>query len=82
MPKPSKRKRQTGPLVFGKRNYLLLLLGVFLIVVGFTAMYLENEYLGFVSLYVSPLIIVGGFAEIVYALLWSPSDPDAAEEGA
>lgn len=80
MPKSSKRRRRSGALVYGKRNYLLLLLGVFLIVAGFTAMYLENEYLGFVSLYISPIVIVGGFAEIIFALLWSPGDGEPAQE--
>jgi uncharacterized membrane protein HdeD (DUF308 family) len=57
----------------------LLLLGAVLIVIGFTAMYLENQYQGFISLYVSPVLIIGGYAEIIYALLWSPSD-DAPDE--
>jgi uncharacterized membrane protein HdeD (DUF308 family) len=81
MPKSSKRRNRSGLLVFEKRNYLLLLVGVAFIVVGFTAMYLENQYQGFVSLYVSPILIVGGYAEIIYALLWSPSDDEPVEEG-
>lgn len=81
MSKPSKRRGRSGLLVFEKRNYLLLLVGVALIVVGFTAMYLENQYQGFISLYVSPILIVGGYAEIIYALLWSPSDEEPVEEG-
>lgn len=81
MPKSRERSR-TGALVFEKRNYMLLLIGVALILVGFTAMYLENAYEGFISLYVAPILIVGGYAEIIYALLWSPSDegPDEVEE--
>lgn len=79
MAKSSKRRGRTGALVFGKWNYLLLLGGLLLIVVGFTAMYLENAYQGFISLYVSPVLIVGGYAEIIYALLWSPDD-DASED--
>lgn len=74
MPKSSKRRGQSGTLVFENWNYYLLLVGVALIAVGFTAMHLENEYQGFVSLYVSPILIVGGYAEIIYALLWSPSE--------
>lgn len=68
-------------LVFENRNYILLLVGVLLITVGFTAMYLENAYQGFISLYVAPILIVGGYAEIIYALLWSPSKDDATDEG-
>ncbi len=80
MPKSSKRRGQSGLLVFERRNYLLLLIGVALIVVGFTAMYLENQYQGFISLYVSPILIIGGYAEIIYALLWSPSEEDLVDE--
>ena len=78
MPNSSKRRGRSGLLVFERRNYLLLLIGVAFIVVGFTAMYLESAYQGFISLYVSPLLIVGGYAEIIYALLWSPSERDPA----
>jgi hypothetical protein len=81
MPNSSKRRGRSGLLVFENWNYVLLLIGVALIVVGFTAMYLENQYQGFVSLYVSPILIVGGYAEIIYALLWSPSEEEPAEEG-
>lgn len=80
MPKSSKRRGRSGALVFEKRNYVLLLVGVFLIVAGFTAMYLENAYQGFISLYISPVLIVGGYAEIIYALLWSSSEEKPDED--
>jgi uncharacterized membrane protein HdeD (DUF308 family) len=79
MPNSSKRRGQSGTLVFETRNYVLLLVGVALIVAGFTAMYIENAYQGFISLYVSPVLIIGGYAEIIYALLWSPSKDDPAD---
>lgn len=79
MPKSSRRQNQSGALVFENWNYMLLLIGVGLIVAGFTAMYLENAYQGFISLYVSPVLIVGGYAEIIYALLWAPDDQAAGE---
>ena len=80
MPKPSKRRDRSGTLVFENRNYVLLLVGVALIVIGFSAMYIENAYQGFVSLYISPILIVGGYAEIIYALLWSPRNDEPVEE--
>lgn len=81
MPKSSRRKRPS-PLVFEQRNYLLLLLGVLLIVVGFVAMYLEGEFLGFISLNVSPISIVAGYATVIYAILWRPDETDKATEEA
>jgi len=79
MPKSSKQKRRRA-LVFEKRNYMLLLAGLLLIVVGFAAMYLESEFLGFISLTVSPLLILTGYGVIGYGLLWWPDDEtDAAD---
>jgi uncharacterized membrane protein HdeD (DUF308 family) len=64
------RRRGADVMVFTRKNYQLLVLGVFLIVVGFTAMRIENEMDGFISLYVAPLLILGGYLEIIYAILW------------
>lgn len=64
-------------MVFGRRNYLLLLLGVGLVVVGFTIMRLDNQVDGFLSLYVAPLLIVAGYLDVVYAILWRPRQPAA-----
>lgn len=55
-----------------RKNYLLLGVGALLILVGFVLMSTE----GFIdatqfslSLYVSPVLIVGGFIWIIYAIL-------------
>ena len=66
-------------MVFARRNYVLLLLGLALVVVGYVAMRMENEVDGFVSLYVAPILILGGYLEIVYAILWRP--PSGVEAG-
>ncbi len=80
MSKPSTRRSRSGMLVFETWNYVLLLIGVALISVGFAAMYLESAYLGPISLYVSPVLIVGGYAEIIYALMWAPDEDEASQE--
>lgn len=59
-------------MIFTQQNYMLLILGVLAIVVGYTTMRLENEVDGFISLYVAPLLILGGYLEIIYAILWRP----------
>lgn len=64
-------------MVFDRRNYVLLLLGLALVVVGYVAMRAENEVDGFVSLYLAPLLILGGYLEIIYAILWRPSSGDS-----
>lgn len=81
MPKSSKQK-SPSPLVFEKRNYLRFLVSVLLIVVGFVAMGMEGEFLGFVSRTVSPIVIVAGYAGVIYAILWRPGDEEAEKEAA
>lgn len=67
--KKSISEKKTTPMLFDKTNYTLLGIGVALIIVGFLIMYLENEIDGFISLYIAPIMIVGGFGEIVYAIM-------------
>ncbi len=76
------RRRGAETMVFTRKNYLLLCLGVALVVVGYTAMRLENEVDGFISLYVAPLLILGGYLEVIWAILWRPRQPkpDTASE--
>jgi hypothetical protein len=77
-----KRKKAPSPLIFEKQNYLMLLASVLLIVVGFVAMWMEGEFLGFISLNVSPVVIVAGYAGVIYAILWRPDDEKEAEGAA
>ncbi|NNE69140.1 MAG: DUF3098 domain-containing protein [Rhodothermales bacterium] len=61
-------------MVFERRNYVLLLAGLAVVVLGYVMMRMENEVDGFISLYVAPLLILGGYLEIIYAILWRPRD--------
>lgn len=56
-------------MLFSGLNYKLMGIGVILVIVGFTAMYLENEVHGFISLYISPILILGGYITIIFAIL-------------
>lgn len=79
MPKASKRSSRSL-LVFTRRNYVLLIAGILAVVVGFAMMRIENELHGFISLYVSPLLILGGYLEIIYAILWYPKREEASAQ--
>ena len=63
-----------GRMVFTRRNYVLMVVGVALIVVGYIIMRVDNQVDGFLSLYLAPLIILGGYLEIIYAILWRPKE--------
>lgn len=64
---------------FGKMNYILLLVGVGIIALGFFLMSLD----GFVdatefsvSLYIAPVVVVAGFLEIIYAIMYQPKQQE------
>ena len=59
-------------MVLGKVNYLLLTACVVVIIIGFTLMRLEIEVDGFVSLYISPIILMIGYLGVFIALLYRP----------
>ncbi|HKJ30842.1 MAG TPA: hypothetical protein VKA34_03400 [Balneolales bacterium] len=64
-----KKEKETQSMLFGEDNYKLIVLGLVLIIAGFAAMYIENKVNGFISLYISPVVIVAGYAEIIYAIM-------------
>lgn len=72
--------RRSTRMVFERKNYLLMLLGVAAVVIGYVMMRAENQVDGFISLYVAPLIILGGYLEIIWAILHSPDEGTAAPE--
>ncbi len=77
---PQARKQRRGTrMVFRRKNYVLLLLGIAMVALGYAMMRIENEVDGFISLYVAPLLILGGYLEIIWAILVRPA---AAEEDA
>lgn len=63
------KKKDHKPMLFTPLNYKLMGLGLLLLIIGFTAMRIENEVQGFISLYISPIIIIAGYAVVVYAIL-------------
>lgn len=78
MPTSSRSRRSRRPLVFTRRNYVLIIAGVLAVVLGYALMAIENELYGFISLYVAPIIILGGYLEIIYAIMWQPDDDGEA----
>lgn len=71
------RKDNQKPMIFTALNYKLIGLGVLMVIAGFTAMYIENEVHGIISLYVSPIVILGGYLTVLIAIL--KRDKDSSE---
>lgn len=84
MAKNNQRKVDEQPMFFSAFNYRLIGIAILLIVGGFTAMYVENEVDGLISLYISPIVIMAGFVVVVFAIMMHDRDdaPDNKEETA
>ncbi|MFD2512429.1 DUF3098 domain-containing protein [Pontibacter locisalis] len=58
-------------LAFGKKNYIVMLVGIALLVIGFIIMTLDTEPygLGFLGITLGPIIVMAGFVVEVFAIL-------------
>lgn len=64
-----KDSNQSKPMLFTGLNYKIMGLGLLLVIIGFSAMRIENEVYGVISLYFSPIIILAGYAVVGYSIL-------------
>ncbi|PWN07140.1 DUF3098 domain-containing protein [Rhodohalobacter mucosus] len=76
------KNQDAKPMLFSPLNYKLIGLGVMLIAAGFTAMKLENEVYGLISLYISPVVILAGYITVIYAILKKDHKLDEPSENA
>lgn len=63
-------------LPFGKKNYQMMVIGVIVLVVGFTIMTLDKEPygFGFLGLTLGPLVVMAGFILEIFAILYTPKE--------
>jgi hypothetical protein len=63
-------------LAFGKQNYLLMLAGIALLIIGFVIMSADNEPFGFgtLGLTIGPMIVLAGFGIQFFAILRKPGN--------
>jgi len=66
--------KSNSKLAFGKRNYLLMIIGIVVLLLGFIIMSLDNERFGFgfMGLTLGPLVVFAGFMIQFFALLHKP----------
>lgn len=62
-------------LPFGKKNYQWMIIGIIILVVGFTIMSLDSapHGFGFLGLTLGPLVVMVGFIVEIYAILHNPT---------
>lgn len=66
--------QHTFQLVFEKQNYMLMIIGMVLIVLGFVLMYGGTEDIySFRRITLAPILVVAGFAVEVLAILKKPA---------
>lgn len=69
----SRRARKAGkdnkPMLFDQQNYAYMFAGIMMVFIGFFGMWLESAVDGFFSLFISPLLVIGGFIVVAYGVL-------------
>lgn len=71
------RRKPRNPMPFDNGNYVLIVVGLVIVGIGYGIMAAENEVDGFLSLYVSPIVLLVGYLEIIYAIIWRKKAPEA-----
>ena len=66
--------KPTDMLAFGPRNYKLMVIGIVIIILGFTIMAMDSDPhgFGFLGLTLGPVITTAGFLFQIYAILSKP----------
>lgn len=77
MAKRGSKKADHAPMFFSAYNYKLIGISILLIVAGFTAMYLENEVKGFISLFISPILVMAGYVLVIFAIMKHDRDKES-----
>lgn len=69
-------------LPFEKANYTIMLVGIAVLIVGFTIMGLDGEQhgFGFLGLTLGPIIVMIGFIIEFFAILYKPKNTDNQEK--
>lgn len=66
---------------FERMNYILLIVGIVIIALGFILMrgpFVDSKTFS-VPLHVAPILVIGGFIEIVFAIMYKPKQQAKAE---
>ena len=81
MAKNNKQAKSEGEFLFGKRNYIIMLIGVVIIALGFILMagggsedpeVFNEEIYNFRRIRLAPTLVILGFIVEIYAILSSP----------
>ena len=71
--KTENKPQNQGQFVFGKQNYMLMLIGLAIITIGFILMYGKEDIYDFRKITLAPIVVLAGFALEIYAIMKKPS---------
>lgn len=81
------RRMENHGLPFRKQNYILMLIGIGIIILGFILMsgggsddpnVFDESIFSFRRITLAPIVVLGGFGFIVYAIMKKPKGADNA----
>ncbi len=69
---------KNSKLPFGKKNYILMLIGLAVLILGFIIMGLDPEPFGFgfLGITLGPLVVMAGFVIEIFAILKNPGNQE------
>lgn len=70
--KKGKITQPAAGMVFGKRNYQLLVASIAIVILGFLLMMGSEDIYSFTKITLAPLVVVAGFALGIVAILIKP----------
>lgn len=73
-PKKSVKETPTMEFVFKKQNYIIMLAGLLVIIIGFTLMYGKEDIYDFRKITLAPIVVLTGFVIEVFAILYKPKE--------
>ncbi|MFN3385137.1 MAG: hypothetical protein ACK42Y_00940 [Candidatus Thermochlorobacter sp.] len=78
--RPSKKSALSLTMPLRKENYLFIAIGVAMIIISYVLMAIDNSVDGFISLTLCPILLIGSYAWIVYAILYHPKSDEPKVE--
>lgn len=64
-------------MLFGRKNYLLLGISIVLLIIGYSAMAIDNQIRSFTSLYFAPIVLMAGYLLVIYAIFYRPKNEES-----
>ena len=68
----TENKAPQHDFVFAKENYILMLIGLFVIVLGFFLMYGKEDIYDFRKITLAPIVVIAGFIIEIFAIMKKP----------